>query len=546
MRWFILDTTDAGAYRLKKHARNDFWQWVCSWSMAIVNPADIGCNSDGYVLPPLSYHNHLIPCSSPGNGKLFSDAAVSATQFAGELRRSMSQRLAKAADIANNTPGQVIVWVRLNDEAEALKNMILDHVEVSGADPNYLKTAKIQAFVRGEYRVLITKQKIAGFGINFQNCHTQVFASLDFSFEGLYQAVRRSYRFGQTQPVAIHLITTDTMENVEQSIQRKTREFETMRDELAKHTVENFREFRKLKTEFIHQVQQGKNWTMHLGDSVELIDQIADESIDLSVFSPPFSNLYTYSDSIRDMGNVSSDEEFQEFFAILVRKLHAKMRPGRIVAAHVKNLARYKTSSGTAGIKDFRGDCIRTFEAAGFVFHSEVTIWTNPVQEMTRTKTQRLLYKQLRGDASYSGTGMAEYLCLFRKYQGIEEGDTVPIDHDFGGDNHIDLDTWQKYASPVWMDIPRTEVLNGQLARDGNDEKHIAPLQLETIKRAVLLWSNPGETVFTPFGGIGSELYQSVLLGRKAIGIELKESYFNQACKFLREAEVKMNQAKLF
>ena len=233
------------------------------------------------------------------------------------------------------------------------------------------------------------------------------------------------------------------------------------------------------------------------------------------------------------------------------------MRPGRIVCVHCKQLARYKGTHGAAGWHDFRGDVIRHFESFGFQYHSEVVIWTDPVLEMQKTKTQRLLYCNLRKDASVTGIGMPEYLCVFRKTpRDGDEGDLVPIRHyrdgaereRGGGDESqvMDLPTWQRYASPVWFDIPRTDVLNARLARGQQDEKHICPLQLETIRRAVRLWSNPGEVVLSPFGGIGSEPYVAVEMGRRAVAVELKPEYFDQMCANVADAAARRDQRTLF
>lgn len=285
---------------------------------------------------------------------------------------------------------------------------------------------------------------------------------------------------------------------------------------------------------------------LYNGDCVEVMRGLPDGFVDLSVFSPPFANLYIYSDDLRDMGNNPDEASFFEQLHFMTEQLYRIMRPGRIVCVHCKQIARYKGRDGAAGWYDFRGDIIDHFEAHGFQYHSEVVIWTDPVMEMQKTKTQRLLYCNLRRDASVTGIGMPEYLCVFRKTP--EDGDeTVPIRHyrpdevpdgDEAAELQVmDLPTWQRYASPVWFDIKRTDVLNGRIAREDGDEKHICPLQLEVIRRAVQLWSNPGEVVFSPFGGIGSEPYIAVEQGRKGVAVELKPSYYRQMVKYVRELE---------
>ena len=302
--------------------------------------------------------------------------------------------------------------------------------------------------------------------------------------------------------------------------------------------------------------ESGKNWCLYNGDCVEVTSGLPDESVDFMVFSPPFANLYIYSDDIRDMGNCKGEQDFFRQYGYLSEQLYRILRTGRLMAVHCKQIVRYKGRDGVAGWTDFRGDLIRHYEAHGFTYHSEVVIWTDPVLEMQKTKTQRLLYCQLRRDASHTGIGMPEYLLIFRKWDESREADEIPIRHyanaaeaeKAGGDlsQVMPLEVWQKYASPVWFDIRRTDVLNGRGARGEKDEKHICPLQLPVIERAIELWSNPGEVVLTPFLGIGSEVYQAVKMNRSGIGIELKKSYFDMAVQNVRDAEDEMHQATLF
>lgn len=286
----------------------------------------------------------------------------------------------------------------------------------------------------------------------------------------------------------------------------------------------------------------GDDWTLLLGDCVEVARQLPERSVDFSIFSPPFANLYCYSDSERDMGNCVDDQEFLDQYAHLVAELHRILRPGRLCAVHCKDLVNYKNRDGMAGLRDFPGDLIRVHQAAGFAYASRVTVWKCPVTEMQRTKAHGLLYKQLRADSSFSRQGLAEYVLVFRKWSAgeAEDAHVVPVTHT---PETFSLDQWQQWASPVWMDIDQTDVLNVRVARDDKDEKHMAPLQLDLIERCVKLWSNPGEVVFSPFGGIGSEGYVALKAGRKFLGVELKDSYFKRACLNLRSV---VQQGDLF
>lgn len=544
MRWFINDTMKQGSYRLKGHAEADFWQWVASWAMCVSKPSDVGCSDAGYVLPELRKHLH--PLRVKAKVSLFADETVSATELNYVLRETMGDRMARAVELVEAADGPVIVWVRLNEESDEFLRQYPDAVEVRGDMKPEEKEAKLLGFARGEFRVLVTKTKVAQFGLNYQHCHTQVFASLDFSFEGLYQAIRRSYRFGQTKPVDVHILAPESMGNVIAAIDRKQQQFERMRDQMAL-AIAVQQGARTLSLDVERKVAAGENWTMHRGDCVDVLRELPENSLDFSVFSPPFANLYIYSDSVRDMGNCSDEQEFFEQFKYMAAELHRAMKPGRLVALHAKNLPRYRTSGDFTGMYDFRGDCLRAMEAAGFKFHCEFIIWTDPVIEQQKTKTQRLLYKQLRQDSTFSGAGMPEYLLILKKWEGFEEyraaGLHQPVGHTT---EEFPLELWRQWASPVWFDIERTDVLNCEIARENQDEKHICPLQLEVIKRAVGLYTNPGDTVFSPFAGIGSEGYQSVLMGRKFIGAELKEAYWHHACRNLRNAESATKQTSLF
>jgi DNA modification methylase len=277
----------------------------------------------------------------------------------------------------------------------------------------------------------------------------------------------------------------------------------------------------------------GNEYTAINGDCVDVIRQIPENSIGFSVYSPPFSGLYIYNDSEADMGNSASDDEFLTHYQFLANELYRVLKPGRLIAVHCKDLVYYRTQRGTAGLRDLPGDLIRSHIEAGFDFHSRVTIWRCPVREMTKTKAHGLLYKQLRADSSFSRQGLPEYFVVFRKW--AKEGDqVVPVTHTF---EDFPLPLWQDYASPVWMDTRETDVLNSNAARSPEDEKHICPLALDLIERTIRLWSNPGDIVLSPFMGIGSEGYQSLKLGRKFVGVELKESYFKQACRYLDEVD---------
>lgn len=539
-KWFVREE-GMNNYRLKGHAKGDFYGWIASWAIMFENPADIGFVETGklFKLPELTVTDHLIE-TKPEDGLLFSTGIVNATNFNMELRKTMNERLELAAKIARESSGQVLIWIKQNQEGDILGKLIPEAVEVRGSDSDADKEQRLLDFAEGKFRILISKAKICGYGMNFQNCGTQIFASPDFSFEDYYQQVRRSYRFGRKGNVNIHLIITDTMTNARAIVEKKQQAFEEMVREINRNVNENryglldHYEYREYKDDDVFLMK---------GDTTIEIKRIPDNSVDLIIFSPPFSSLFTYSNYINDMGNNESHEEFFKQYAFLLKELYRILKPGRLMCCHTKDLGVYKNSSGYTGMYDFTGEHTRAVLAEGFKLHSKVTIWTDPVLEMQRTKTQRLLYKQVTSDSSKTGIGMAEYITIFKKWEG-DEADWEPIVN-LNRDN-FPLETWQKWASPVWMDIRRTDVLTASEGTAMGDEKHICPLQLGVIERLVNLWSNEGETVFTPFLGIGSEVYEAVRNNRKGIGCELKDSYFDTAVKNIKIAESKKYQRTLF
>ena len=537
--YFVHDGGETAKWRLKGHAVKLFYQFIGTWAIMLNKPQDIGFEMLGYDLPTLNLIEKQIITPNRDNGQLFNDAIISATNFNQELRLTKNERLNEVVNIINSRPDEnFIIWVKQNEEGEMLRKLLPDAIEVKGSDTNEWKKEKLLGFANNEFRILITKTKIASFGMNFQNCRNQIFASLDFSFEGLYQAIRRSYRFGQKNEVNIFLITTDTMANVRQAIDTKQKQFEIMQDEMAKAINANLNGHLMSASDFNIEAEENEWYKIKRGDCVQLIQELPNESIGLSVFSPPFAELYTYSSHLEDMGNSKDYNEFLTQFGFLIKELYRVLISGRNVAVHCMDLPIQKGKEGFIGLRDFSGMILRAFEDAGFIYASRVTIWKDPVVEMQRTKALGLLHKQIKKDSTMSRVGIPDYVMIFRK-DGERNNPVTNID--------LPVDLWQKYASPVWMDIDYGNTLQGYRdGRDGNDEKHICPLQLDTIERLIHLYSNKGDTVFTPFMGIGSEVFQAVKMNRKAIGFELKESYYDLAKKNLLHAVEEKRQVSLF
>jgi DNA modification methylase len=536
--YFVHDGGETAKWRLKGHAIKSFYQFVGTWAIMLNKPQDIGFQMDGYALPKLNLFEEKIITGQRDNGQLFNDVAISATNFNHELRATKKERLDRVVEIVKSKPNEnFIIWVKQNEEGDMLRKLLPDAIEVKGSDTNEWKKEKLLGFANNEFKILITKSKIASFGMNFQNCYNQIFPSLDFSFEGLYQSMRRSYRFGQKNEVNIYLISTDTMSNVIQSISNKQKQFEIMQHEMEEAVNVNLKNENLSTGEFDTGSESNEWYKIKRGDSCQLIKEVESESVGLSVFSPPFAELYTYSSHVEDMGNSKDYNEFLTQFGFLIKQLHRVMIQGRNVAVHCMDLPIQKGKEGFIGLRDFSGMILKAFEQAGFIYASRVTIWKDPVVEMQRTKALGLLHKQVKKDSTMSRVGIPDYVMIFRK-----DGErTQPVTN-----TNIPVDLWQKIASPVWMDIDYGNTLQGfRNGRDEKDEKHICPLQLDTIERLILLYSNKGDTVFTPFMGIGSEVYQAVKMERKAIGFELKESYFELAKKNVDSAVESKRQLSL-
>jgi len=536
--FFVHDGGETQLWRLKGHAEQDFWRWLASWSVMIRKPSDLGYSDDGFSLPPLNLHEHILEVDRPTEGHLFALEALSLQDRIAARRESVTERVEECALLVNKSKEPWVIWCNLNAESQAITKAITGAVEITGSDPVEKKERALEGFASGAIRVIVTKPSIAGFGLNWQHCARVAFVGLSDSWEQYYQAVRRCWRFGQSRPVDVHLIVASTEGAVLKNIKTKEADagamaaniVEHMRDQMQKNIHEGSS---RTMNKYERETAAGDNWTLHLGDCVETVAEMPADSIHYTVFSPPFASLYTYSASDRDMGNCKDMGEFQEHFGYLVKDLFRVTKPGRLVSFHCMNLPTSKTHHGYIGIRDFRGDMIRMFQAEGFIFHSEVCIWKDPVTAMQRTKALGLLYKQLRKDSAMSRQGIPDYLVTMRKPG--ENVEPVTKTHE-----SFPVDVWQRYASPVWMDINPSDTLQFRSAREHNDERHICPLQLEVIQRAVELWSNPGDTVLSPFAGIGSEGYVSLQMGRKFVGVELKRSYWTQAAANLAQAKAQM------
>lgn len=540
--YFVNDTGDTGTWKLKGWGASRFWEWMGSWAVVLRSPADLGFDGSAYKLPPLQYFEHVVE-SEQGGDDLFGKPAMTLQERRKAQRDSISARCKALADVVNADKSEPwLIWCHLNDEAEELTRLIEGAVNVQGSDSPEVKAKHLLGFANGDFRVLVSKPKIAGFGMNWQHCARMAFVGLDDSFEKFYQAVRRCYRFGQKRSVQVHLFTAENEGQILANLKRKEENHNAMSENMVGYMKDIMNKeltgTKNIVDEYKEDTYTGEGFTVHLGDCVKWAKRMESDSIDYSVFSPPFVDLFTYSNSDHDMGNCTSDDEFNQQFRYLVDELFRVIKPGHNVSFHCMNLPTTKMRHGHIGVRDFRGDLIRLFQEAGFIYHSEVCIWKDPVVAMQRTKALGLLHKTIRENATMSRQGLPDYVVTMRK-----PGDVVDrVTHD--GIEDLPVDLWQKYASPVWFDIDQSKTLNKLPARDANDLKHMCPLQLDVIERCIHLWTKQGDLVFSPFTGIGSEGYMAVKMGRRFVGTELKPSYFELACLNIEDA--KKEQGGLF
>lgn len=526
--YFINDTFDTGTWRVKGHAEEAFWKWVSSWAVCISKPSDIGFGDDGFNLPELSIEPIWIDVNETSEerkeGELFRVANTSATTINKEMRMSMDDRVKMVKEIIGNSKEQWSVWCNLNDEQGALEKALGDGcVSVKGSSTEVQRINRERDWRTGKVQTMVSKGSIFGYGMNWQHCHNLIVFPT-YSHEDFYQIVRRFYRFGQKEMVKCFLILPRTAHSVLNALNRKKDQHELMQ-KMMRYTreaigVETIKEV-KMNTEIKNKT--GNGWTMYHGDCVRVAKTFKDNSIGFSVFSPPFADLFTHSEDVQDMGNCSNMDDFTVHFGYLIDELSRVMMPGREIAVHCCDLLATKWKDGAIEFKNFSDVIYRAFHQRGLLFHSRVCIWKSPVTEMQRTKAHGLLYKTLQKDSSNSRVGSADYLLVFRK----RGENPVPIVHT---PDDLPLDLWQEIASPVWMTVDQGNVLNGKNCKEQKDERHICPLQLDVINRALILWSMKDDLVFSPFAGIGSEGYCAVKMGRKFVGSELKQSYFDQAC----------------
>jgi len=531
-------------WRLKHPAEKPFFRWLASWAMSITKPSDLGYDDNGFILPDLNIIPHFVKAEYASDDQLFFTHLKGIADRAATRRRTIDARLDLLRDLVGNDGEQWIVWVGLEDESRAVTDALPGAVEVKGSDSPEYKAATFEAFQDGRHRALVTKLRIGGFGMNFQNARNMAFFGLNDSWETWYQGIRREYRFGQTLPVNVHAILSDLEAEIYHNIQRK----DAMATRLRRGLIEQIREYEEGELtmtdpqtfDYRQRTEYGQNWTAMLGDSVERLRELDDNSIDLSVYSPPFADLYTYTDSERDLGNSRDWGQFFAHYRYIIRDVLRVTKPGRLTCVHTSDIPAMASRDGYIGVRDFPGEVIRAYEAEGWVFTGRAFVQKNPQAQAIRVKSKALLFVQLRKDSADSRPALIDQVIIFKK-PGDNAVPVTPVAH-----GEMDNETWIEWAHGIWLGIQETDTLQYSVARGEDDEKHICPLQLGTIERCIKLYSNPGETVLTPFGGIGSEGYMAVKLGRRAALCELKPEYFDVLVKNMQAIEAQTNMPDLF
>jgi DNA modification methylase len=530
-------------WRLKHHAETKFFQWLASWAITMTTPSDLGYSDDGFILPLLTITPIFVNSEYEQKDQLFFTSLHGISDRAQVRKDTMEGKLSKLAEVVSIHDGSWIVWCGLDDESKWATS-ILNAIEVKGTDSLEHKAQALEDFQDGKYRILVTKGKIAGFGMNFQQAHNMVFMGLNDSWETYYQCIRREWRYGQTQPVNVYVILHENEQEIYQNIQRK----DAMAKRLKTSLIDCIKNYEKgelgmtaiLQEDYSETTTKGTNWTAMMGDSCERLKEIPDSGIDLSVYSPPFADLFTYTASERDLGNSRDWTEFFGHYQFIIREVLRVTKPGRLTCVHTSDIPAMQTRDGYIGLRDFPGEVIRAYEREGWVFTGRAFVQKNPQSQAIRIKSKALLFVQLRKDSSDSRPALIDQVLLFKK-----PGDNaVPIKPVENGE--MDNETWIEWANGIWLGIRETETLQYSRARGADDEKHICPLQLGTIERCIKLYSNPGEMVLTPFGGIGSEAYMAVKLGRKATLIELKPEYYKVAISNLKQAEAETTKGDMF
>jgi DNA modification methylase len=530
-------------WRLKHHAEQPFFRWLASWAITMVKPSDLGYDDDGFVLPKLNITPIYTHTDYTPTDQLFFTGLHGIANRAEVRRDTLESKLAELKSVVDKDSGQWLIWCGLDAESKE-STKLLNAVEVKGTDSIDHKVKSIEDFQDGKIRVIVSKPKIMAFGLNLQQAHNMVFLGLSDSWETWYQAIRREWRYGQKQEVNVYAIMHEAEQEIYQNIMRKDAMARRLRESLIAHIrdyeAEELGMTKQLVQDYKEDIAKGDNWTLMLGDSCKRLAEIPDNSIDLSVYSPPFSDLFTYSASEHDLGNSNGSKEFFDHYSFIIREVLRVTKAGRLTCVHTSDIPAMQQKDGYIGLKDFPGDVIRAYEKEGWKFVGRAYVQKNPQSQAIRIHSKALAFGQLRKDSTDIRPALIDQVLFFRK-----DGDNlVPVTPVENGE--MDNEMWIEWAHGIWLGISETETLQVGKARGTEDEKHICPLQLQTIERCIKLYSNPNELVLDPFNGIGSTGYEALKYGRKYLGIELKPEYYEVAKANLKKAEALSGRKDLF
>jgi DNA modification methylase/superfamily II DNA or RNA helicase len=546
-------------WQIKPHGLEAFYQYLSSWSVYLRQPEHYGFNDNLAKLPKPIFETIMLEWTDEQKKMLTNlhKGALDRKHFLimlskgfykdaeGKIVNVANNKIATTLNIlAENKNKPAVIWVTYNYEQEmyleAFKQTNYNVAEISGATQEEQRVRIIEDFRAGKYDVLISKPKLLGFGLNLPFVTVQIFSGLTDSYEQFYQCVRRSHRFGATEPVKVYLPVTNAEKHILSNVMHKkdTFEFDSNKQEtdFIKNLQNDLNQFFNLPYETKTtdaanrtELKQGRDWQLFRGDSIKILQTLTPESIDMALFSPPFANLFTYSNNIADMGNTRDHTEFYLHFEFFLKGLYQAMKQGRIVCCHLSQLATLKSRDGFVGLHDFRGDLIRLFQRHGFIYFGEWCIAKSPQMQAIKEKVRSLSFAQLEADRLGSKPGLNDYILIFKK-----PGEASNKVNDSSGPSR---DEWINWATGVWADIKDTDTMNVRGTKGEDDVKHICPMNLQVIRRCIRMYSAPGELVLDPFNGIGSTGVIALEKGRKYIGIELKEEYFDAAVANLEEAK---------
>lgn len=521
-------------WRIKHHAEDPFFRWLSQWAIIMTKPSDLGYENDGFILPELKINPIFVKNEYSSNKNLFFMGLSGLDERVKVREGSIEEKIKVIPRLLNGE--QSIIWCGLDKESRSVSKLLNGScIEVKGSDKAEDKAQAFEDFQDGKYKILVTKPKIGGFGMNFQNANNMVFMGMNDSWETYYQAIRREWRFGQKKPVTVYLLLSEFEREIYDNVLRKDKQAHRLRVKmiglLKDYEKNEIQGVILEKDEYKEKTIEQSTWKAMLGDSCKRMKEIKDNSIDLTIYSPPFADLFVYSNSDRDLGNSKGWDQFFKHYEFIVREVLRVTKEGRLSCVHTSDIPAMANRDGYIGLRDFPGKVIELHQKCGWTFIGRAFVQKNPQAQAIRVKCKSLLFVQMKKDSSHSRPALIDQILIF-KNPGENKVPVTPVDN-----KELDNERWISWAHGIWTDINETDTLQYYIARERDDEKHICPLQLGTIERCVKLYSNPGETVLTPFMGIGSEAFMAIKLGRKAIGIELKESYFEVAVNNLKSIQ---------